>query len=64
MIAGKVCAMNRLLLILCALAGTMFGQQVPPKMMTRVEVTLHSPDVPEGSFAAEPKVFYRAGDRF
>jgi hypothetical protein len=55
--------MNRLLLIVCALAGAMFGQQ-PPKMMTRVEVTFHSPDVPEGSFAAKPKVFYRAGDRY
>lgn len=55
--------MKRLLPIVCALAGAMFGQQ-PPKMMTRVEVTLHSPDVPEGSFAAQPKVFYRAGDRY
>jgi len=55
--------MNRLLLIVCALAGAMFGQQ-SPKMMTRVEVTFHSPDIPEGSFAAKPKVFYRAGDRY
>ena len=55
--------MNRLLLIVCALAGVMSGQQ-PPKMMTRVEVTFHSPDVPDGSFAAKPKVFYRAGERY
>jgi hypothetical protein len=55
--------MNRLLVVVFALAGVMFGQQ-PPKVMTRVEVTFHSPDVPEGSFAAKPKVFYRAGDRY
>lgn len=55
--------MNRLLVVVFALAGGMFGQQ-PPKVMTRVEVTFHSPDVPEGSFAAKPKVFYRAGDRY
>jgi len=55
--------MNRLLLIVCALAGVMSAQQ-PPKMMTRVEVTFHSPDVPEGSFAAKPKILYRAGDRY
>jgi len=55
--------MSKLLVGLCALVGLMVGQE-PPKMMTRVEVTLHSPDVPEGSFAAKPKVFYRAGDRY
>jgi len=33
-------------------------------MITRVEVTFHSPDVPDGSFAAKPKVFYRAADRY
>jgi len=59
----KYSPMNRLLPIVCVLAGTMFGQQ-PPKMMTRVEVAFHSPDVPEGSFAAKPKVFYRAGGRY
>jgi hypothetical protein len=32
--------------------------------MTKVEVSLHSPDAPDGSFAAKPKVFYRAGDRY
>jgi hypothetical protein len=55
--------MNRLLVVVFAFAGAMFGQQ-PSKVMTRVEVTIHSPDVPEGSFAAKPKVFYRAGDRY
>jgi hypothetical protein len=55
--------MKRLLLTVCALAGAMFGQQ-PPKVMTRVEVTFRSPDIAEGSFAAKPKVFYRAGDGY
>lgn len=55
--------MRRLLLVVCVLVGAMFGQQ-SPKMMTRVEVTFDSPDVAEGSFAAQPKVFYRAADRY
>jgi hypothetical protein len=55
--------MNRKLLVVAALVGAMFGQQTP-KMMIRIEGTLHSPDVPEGSFAAKPKVFYRAADRY
>jgi hypothetical protein len=55
--------MKSLLLTILALAAAMFGQQ-PPKVMTRVEVTFHNPDVPDGSFAAKPKVFYRAGDRY
>jgi hypothetical protein len=62
--ADKVSGMNKLsLAVYCALVGMMFGQE-PPKMMTRVEVTLHSPDAPEGSFAAKPKIFYRAADRY
>ncbi len=38
--------------------------QSQPKTMTRVGVTLQSPDAPAGSFAAAPKVFYRAGTRY
>jgi hypothetical protein len=53
----KYSSMNRLLLVVCVLAGTMFGQQLP-KIMTRVEGAFHSPGVPEGSFAAKTKVFY------
>ena len=33
-------------------------------MMTKVEVTLHSDDAADGSFAAKPKVFYRAGNGY
>ncbi|MCU1240758.1 MAG: hypothetical protein JWO71_1484 [Candidatus Acidoferrum typicum] len=33
-------------------------------MMTKLEVLLQSPDVPAGSFAAKPKVIYRAGNRY
>jgi hypothetical protein len=55
--------MKKKLLVVVALVGAMLGQQ-PPKVMTRVEVTFHSPDVAEGSFAAKPKVFYRAADRY
>jgi hypothetical protein len=32
--------------------------------MTKVVVHLQSPDVPEGSFAAQPKAIYRAGTRY
>lgn len=61
---AKVSGMKKLLLGVCALVSPlMFGQQMP-RMMTRVEVTLHSPDVQDGSFAAKPKIFYRAADRY
>jgi hypothetical protein len=55
--------MEGLLLAVCVFSVALFAQE-PPKVMTRVEVTLHSPDAPEGSLAAMPKVFYRAGDRY
>ncbi len=32
--------------------------------MTRLVVRLQSPDAPEGSFAAKPKVMFRSGSRF
>src|ERR1700674_1668882 len=55
--------MRSVLLTLGLLAATSIGEE-PPKTMTKVEVTLQSPDVPTGSFAAKPKVFYRAGNRY
>src|SRR5713101_754565 len=55
--------MNRVLFLICALAGVMFAQE-PPKTMTKIEVILQSPDAPVGSFATKPKVFYRAGSRY
>jgi hypothetical protein len=55
--------MNRLLLSICVLAGAIFAEE-PPKKMTKIEVVLQSPDAPAGSFAAKPRVFYRAGNRY
>jgi hypothetical protein len=55
--------MNRLLLLICVLAGAIFAEE-PPKQMTKIEVVLQSPDAPAGSFAAKPKMFYRAGNRY
>jgi hypothetical protein len=55
--------MKKLVLVVCALISPVFGQQTPT-IMIRAEVTFHSPDVPEGSFAAKAKVFYRAADRY
>jgi hypothetical protein len=55
--------MNKLLLFIFILAGSLLGEE-PPKVMTKVEVILHSTDAPDGSFAAKPKVFYRAGNGY
>jgi hypothetical protein len=55
--------MKNLLFLLSLLCGISAAQQ-PPKTMTKVEVVLQSPDAPVGSFAAKPKVFYRAGNRY
>ena len=32
--------------------------------MTKIEATLHSADAPDGSFAAKPKLYYRAGNGY
>jgi hypothetical protein len=55
--------MKRLLVLVYILAGALLAEE-PPKVMTKVEVTLHSADAPDGSFAAKPKVFYRAGNGY
>jgi len=55
--------MIRLVLLVGVLGGTLFAED-SPKTMTKIEVMLHSPDAPPGSFAAKPKVFYRAGNRY
>jgi hypothetical protein len=49
--------------LICVLVGAIFAEE-PPKTTTKIEVILQSPDAPAGSFAAKPKVFYRAGDRY
>src|SRR5260370_14544893 len=55
--------MNRLLVLICVLAGAIFAE-APPKTMTKIEVVLQSSDAPAGSFAAKPRVLYRAGNRY
>lgn len=52
--------MRPLLLSLCTLWLTLEGQQLPVNMI-RLTVRIQSPDIPENSFAAKPKVMYRAG---
>ena len=55
--------MKRLLVLVYILAEALLAEE-PPKVLTKVEVTLHSADAPDGSFAATPKVFYRAGNGY
>jgi len=55
--------MTKLMLCFTLLIGSLFAEN-PPKMMTKVEVTMHGPDAPDGSFAAKPKVFYRASNGY
>jgi hypothetical protein len=55
--------MRNIVLLACLLGGTSVAEQ-PPTSMTKVEVILQSPDVSAGSFAAKPKVMYRAGNRY
>jgi hypothetical protein len=55
--------MKNVLLVACLMSGVSIAAQTP-KTMTKVEVILGSPAVPAGSFAAKPKVMYRAGDRY
>lgn len=55
--------MKKLLVCLCLSIIALFAEN-PPKMMTKVEITMHSPEVSDGSFAAKPKVLYRAGDGY
>jgi hypothetical protein len=56
------------LLLFCLVTAIGLGQQTPnqpsPATMTKLVVRLQSPDVPEGSFSAQPKTMYRAGSRY
>lgn len=54
---------NQILLCICLSSVIAFGQE-PPRTMTKLVVHLQSPDAPEGSFAAQPKIMYRAGTGF
>jgi hypothetical protein len=44
--------------------GAIAVGQHRPDWMTKLSVRLESPEVQEGSFAAKPKLMYRAGDAF
>jgi hypothetical protein len=64
---GKMIKLHRKTLFiffvsLLFLSAALTAQQ--PKVMTRVEVVLQSPDLPAGSFAAMPKVMFRSGGRY
>ncbi len=55
----------RFLFATCLISAISYGQQpAVPKTMVKVEVVLQSADAPEGSFAAQPKVMYRAGTQY
>jgi hypothetical protein len=55
--------MRARLLWICLLSAAVSGQSSPEKM-TKLVVRLQRPDVPESSFAAQPKTMYRAGSRY
>jgi hypothetical protein len=52
------------LLLGILLLSTISFAQDSPATMAKIEVRLQSPDVPEGSFAALPKIMYRSGTRY
>ena len=45
---------------ICVMSLVVFGQR-SPETMTNFAVRLQSPEVPEQSFGAKPKIMYRAG---
>lgn len=50
--------------LVAALLGCLCFAQDAPKTMTKMEVVLQGPKIPAASFAAKPKVMYRAGVRY
>ena len=53
----------RTLSAICIFSSVVFGQSLP-KTMTRMSVRLESPEVSNESFAAKPKLMYRAGNGY
>jgi hypothetical protein len=53
----------RLSIVLIAL-GTIAAAQQRSESMTKLSVRLQSPEVPEHSFAAQPKLMYRSGNAY
>jgi hypothetical protein len=60
--------MRAQIIFICLVSAMVFGQvasnQTSPGAMTKLVVHLQSADVPETSFAAQPKTMYRAGTRY
>src|ERR1700674_3791443 len=56
------------IIFVCLASVMAFGQTTSnpasPGTMTKIVVHFESPDVPETSFAAQPKTMYRAGTRY
>jgi hypothetical protein len=55
--------MRLFVITVCLFAG-MSWAEAPPKAMLKLEVVLQSPEALPGSFAAKPKVMYRAGTHY
>lgn len=53
-----------ILFVITLVARAIAFSQQSPEVMTRLSVRLESPQVPEGSFAAQPKMMYRAGNGY
>jgi hypothetical protein len=53
----------RFLLVFMALSATAFGQQ-SPESMTKLSVRLQRRELPDESFAVQPKLMYRAGNPY
>jgi len=53
----------RALSTICILSCLAFSQQ-SPEIMIKLAVRLESPDIPKESFAAKPKLMYRAGNGY
>jgi hypothetical protein len=53
----------RVIPAICIVGSIAFGQRLP-ETMTKMSVRLESPGVPGESFAAKPKVMYRAGSGY
>jgi len=55
--------MRKVWLMLFLLGGSALAEE-PPKTMIRIVARWQSRDIPKESFAAQPKVIYRAGSRY
>ena len=55
--------MRKLWFLLFLFGGSALAEE-PPQTMTRILERLQSRDIPQESFAAQPKVIYRAGVRY